>query len=125
VVAWAVSRLIRHPVRALVHRERLGLSYLLRDTLITLSSFTVFLLGLVVALATLGVTLGPIFAGLGVIGILVGLAVQDSLGNLAARAMILLYRSYDVDDCVKVAGAEVIVKRMNLLARTRGGSTRC
>jgi small conductance mechanosensitive channel len=118
VVAWAVSRLIRHPVRALVHRERLGLSYLLRDTLVTLSSFAVFLLGLVVALATLGVSLGPIFAGLGVIGILVGLAVQDSLGNLAAGAMILVYRPYDVDDRVKVAGAEGIVKRMNLLATT-------
>jgi len=118
VAAWAVARLIRYPVRALVHRERLGLSYLLRDTLITLSSFAVFLLGLVVALATLGVSLGPVFAGLGVIGILIGLALQDSLGNLAAGAMILVYRPYDVDDRIKVAGAEGIVKRMNLLATT-------
>jgi small conductance mechanosensitive channel len=117
-IAWAVARLIRYPVRALVHREGLGLSYLLRDTLVTLSSFAVFLLGLVVALATLGVSLGPVFAGLGVIGILVGLAVQDSLGNLAAGAMILMYRPYDVDDRIKVAGAEGIVKRMNLLATT-------
>ena len=118
VVAWAVARLIRYPIRALVHREGLGLSYLLRDTLVTLSSFAVFLLGLVVALATLGVSLGPVFAGLGVIGILIGLAVQDSLGNLAAGAMILMYRPYDVDDRIKVAGAEGIVKRMNLLATT-------
>ena len=118
VAALVLARLIRHPVRALVHQERLGLSLLLRDTLITLSGFTVFLLGLVVALATMGLSLTPLFAGLGVIGILVGLAVQDSLGNLAAGAMILMYRPYDVDDRVKVAGAEGDVKRMNLLATT-------
>ena len=43
---------------------------------------------------------------------------QDSLRNLAAGTMILAYRPYGVDDRVKVAGAEGIVKRMNLLATT-------
>lgn len=56
------------------------------------------------ALATLGVSLGPIFAGLGVIGILVGLAVKDSLKNLAASTLILIHRPYDVDDRVHVVG---------------------
>lgn len=118
ITAWVLSRLVRYPIKAIVNRERFALSFLLRDALITLSSVTVFILGVVVALATLGVSLGPIFAGLGVIGILVGLAVQDSLKNLAAGTMILVHRPYDVDDRVKIAGAEGTVKRMNMLATT-------
>lgn len=118
IVAWGVARFIRIPVRAMINRERFHLSILLRETLISFSSISVFLIGLVVALATIGVSLGPLLAGLGVISILVGLAVQDSLGNLAAGAMILAYRPYDVDDHIEVAGAEGVVKRMNLLATT-------
>lgn len=118
VLAWAAARFVRYPVRALVHRNSLGLSLLLRETLVSVSSILVFIIGVALALGALGVSLGPIFAGLGVIGILVGIAVQDSLGNLAAGAMILIYRPYDVDDHIQVAGAEGVVKRMNLLATT-------
>ena len=118
LMAWMAARLIRYPTRALVNRESLNLSFLLRDALISLSSATVFLVGLVVALATLGVSLGSLFAGLGVLGIIVGLALQDSLGNLAAGAMILVHRPFDVDDHIKVNGTEVVVKHMNLLATT-------
>lgn len=46
------------------------------------------------------VSLGPMLAGLGVAGFIVGFALQDTLGNFAAGSMILIYRPYDVDDFV-------------------------
>ena len=101
-----------------VRHSRFGLSILVRDTLTVLSGVAVLVAGAVVALATIGVSLGPIFAGIGVIGILVGLAVQDSLSNLAAGMMILITRPFDVDDHIQVAGANGTVKRMNWLATT-------
>ena len=52
------------------------------------------------------------------LGILVGLAIQDSLGDLAAGVMILLHRPFDLDDHIKVAGADGFVRRMNLVATT-------
>jgi len=57
-------------------------------------------------------------AGLGVAGFIVGFALQDSLGNFAAGAMILIYRPFDVDDFVEVTGASGLVKKMNLVSTT-------
>lgn len=116
--AWVLSRLVRYPVRGLVRRKGLKVSTLLGEVVISVSSAIVLVGGVVAALAFAGVSLGPVLAGLGVLGIVVGLAVQDSLGNLAAGAMILIYRPYDVDDHVRVSSAEGLVKRMNLLATT-------
>ena len=118
LLAWLAARLVRVPVRAMLYRESVQLSTLLRETLIAASGVIVFTAGLVLAIGAIGVSLGPVLAGLGVLGIIVGLAVQDSLGNLAAGAMILIYRPYDVDDLISVDGAEGLVKRMNLLATT-------
>jgi len=65
-----------------------------------------------------GISLAPMLAGLGVAGFIVGFALQDSLGNFAAGAMILIYRPFDVDDLVEVPGASGLVKKMNLVSTT-------
>ncbi len=118
LLAWIAARLVRIPVRALVQRENFRLSFLLRDALVSFSSVMVFVAGLFAALAAMGVSLAHVFAGLGVLGILVGLAIQDTLGDLAAGVMILLHRPFDLDDHIKVAGADGNVRRMNLVATT-------
>jgi small conductance mechanosensitive channel len=59
-----------------------------------------------------------VLAGLGVAGFIVGFALQDSLGNFAAGAMILIYRPFDIDDFVEVTGASGLVKKMNLVSTT-------
>ena len=118
LISWGLARLTQALVSKVVRHSRFGLSILVRDTLTVMSGVAVLVAGAVVALATIGVSLGPIFAGIGVIGILVGLAVQDSLSNLAAGMMILITRPFDVDDHIQVAGANGTVKRMNWLATT-------
>jgi len=118
VLSWAAARLVKIPLRAFLYRNSANLSLLLRDVLITLSSTLVLITGLIIAMVIMGVSIGHVFAGLGVLSIILGLAVQDALGNLAAGAMILIGRPYDVDDHIQVAGVEGLVKRMNLLATT-------
>jgi small conductance mechanosensitive channel len=59
-------------------------------------------LGIVEALATIGLNLGGVFAGLGIIGLAVGFAAQDTLANLIAGFTILWDRPIAVGDWVQI-----------------------
>ena len=113
-----LSRLTRRATVAACDRSSADLSLLLKDTLATVSSGTVMVVGLLMALSQIGISLGPMLAGLGVAGFVIGFALQDTLSNFAAGAMILIYRPYDVDDFVQVTGASGRVKKMSLVSTT-------
>jgi small conductance mechanosensitive channel len=114
----ALSRLVRRITRSTLSRSSADLSNLLKDILVSASGALVMLVGVLVALSQVGISLGPALAGLGVAGFILGFALQDTLGNFAAGAMILIYRPYDVDDFVEVAGTAGLVKKMNLVSTT-------
>jgi small conductance mechanosensitive channel len=66
----------------------------------------------------LGIRLGPLLAGLGIAGFIVGFALQDTLSNFASGIMILIYRPYDVGDLIDVAGVFGEVNKMSLVTTT-------
>jgi small conductance mechanosensitive channel len=94
------------------------MSHLLRDVIVSMVSGSVFLIGLFIALSQVGISLAPMLAGLGVAGFIIGFALQDTLGNFAAGGMILIYRPFDMDDYIEVAGVDGTVKKMNLVSTT-------
>ena len=75
-------------------------------------------IGVLVALGQLGVQIGPLLAGLGIVGFVLGFALQDSLSNFAAGAMILVYEPFDEGDVIEAAGIKGTVSRMNLVSTT-------
>jgi small conductance mechanosensitive channel len=118
LAAWLLAKFVRGVVAALLQRQSVQLHQLMEAMLISLSFGIVFSIGLLIALSTIGISLVPMLAGLGVAGIVVGFALQDTLGNFASGWMILIYRPYDVDDHVIAGGVEGTVKRMNLVSTT-------
>ncbi len=113
-----LSRLTRGLVEKSFENSSLDLSTLLKDLMVSGSGGSVMVLGIFIALSQVGISLGPMLAGLGVAGFVIGFALQDTLGNFAAGAMILIYRPYDVDDFIEVASASGLVKKMNLVSTT-------
>lgn len=113
-----LARVTRRVVRSASERASLDMSDLLKDMLVSTSGGIVMATGVLMALSQIGISLAPMLAGLGVAGFIVGFALQDSLGNFAAGAMILIYRPFDVDDFVEVTGASGLVKKMNLVSTT-------
>jgi len=76
------------------------------------------ILGLIAGLWFLGVNPTTLLAGVGVAGIIIGLALQESLSNLAAGFFILLTRPYDVDDIITVSNGVIGTVRAMGLANT-------
>jgi small conductance mechanosensitive channel len=115
LIASVVRRLVRRTVSA----SRLNVSQLLQETAISISSKVVMGIGVLFALSQMGLEIGPLLAGIGVAGFIVGFALQDTLGNFASGAMILIYRPYDVDDMIECAGGVFgCVSRMSLVSTT-------
>jgi len=93
-------------------------SQLLRNMLRGLLRPTATFVGLMIGLWALGVNPATLLAGVGVLSVIIGLALQDSLGNLAAGVFILLYKPYDVDEVIQAGGVLGLVKRMGLANTT-------
>jgi len=117
-VAVAVSRLTRRLVAEGLKRSNLKISRLLKDMIVSIAGGLVLLLGVLFGLAQLGISVGPLLAGLGIAGFIVGFALQDTLGNFAAGMMILLFRPYDVGDVVEAGGIFGKVSHMSLVNTT-------
>jgi small conductance mechanosensitive channel len=116
VVTWLVARIARKLTRRALERTKVSTSKLLEEMVVKLSGRLVLIVGLIVVLSQLGISLGPLLAGFGIVGLVVGFALQDTLSNFAAGAMILAYRPFDVGDLVETAGVVGKVSDMNLVS---------
>jgi small conductance mechanosensitive channel len=115
---WVLARVAKAVVRKAIRSSRFDWSQLLERTALSVTGTLVMVFGLLMALSQFGVEVAPLLAGLGVVGFIVGFALQDTLSNFASGVMILIYRPYDVGDLVDVAGGFGKVSDMNLVSTT-------
>jgi small conductance mechanosensitive channel len=87
----------------------------------TLSKFTaklvrwlVLLLALLACLSVLGIETTSFAAVLGAAGLAVGLAFQDTLSNIAAGVMLLVFRPFSVGQFIEAAGQRGTVDEIGL-----------
>lgn len=76
---------------------------------------------IIVALALLehlGINMAPIIAGLGVTGVILGFAFQESIGNLLSGVMIVINAPFRIGDYVDVGTLSGTVTNMDLMCVT-------
>jgi len=99
-------------------KSEVELSLLLRRMVVSIVRNTTIVIGVLIALSQVGISLGLLLAGLGVVGFVVGFALQDTLSNFAAGLLILVYRPFDVDDFIEAGGVSGMVSNMSLVNTT-------
>ena len=112
------AKLVQKGVDHALGSARVHISHLLRRMIVSSVRNVVILFGVLIAISQLGVSLGPLLAGLGIAGFIIGFALQDSLSNFASGMMILFYRPFDVGDLVDAGGVNGRVSHMSLVNTT-------
>lgn len=115
-------RIIRRPLEAACRRA--GLHEALRELLIgKFLRSAVMLMAVVMAADQLGINVGAALAGLGVAGIALGFAAQDSVANVIAGILIFWDKPFEVGDWIETEGSYGAVSEITLRS-TRIRTTR-
>ncbi len=110
---WVAYRLGRRPLSAAMRHS--GMHQKLVELLVdNIFRYSMLAFGLVMALSQLGINVGAAVAGLGVVGIAVGLAAQDSLSNTIAGFTIFWDKPFVVGDWITVHGQYGMVQDITL-----------
>lgn len=119
---WLIATVIRRLLRAVlprVVRDR-TVEHLLRQT----AYYAIWVLGLVIAVDSLGFSPETVVAGLGLTGLALGFALKDIISNFVSGLLILAIRPFQIGDQIIVGETEGGVERIRLRAteiRTYGG----
>lgn len=120
LAGWAASKGIARMVRRMAQRPR-GLDPTVMPMVLTVSVWAIRIIAIVAALARLGVQTTSIIAMLGAAGLAVGLALQNTLQNIAAGIMLLALRPLRSGESISIVGkADGMVEEVGLfLCRLR------
>jgi small conductance mechanosensitive channel len=115
---YKLANLAQRLTETALQKPGVTLSQLMQRMVLLIVRNTILVIGVLIALSQLGISLGPLLAGLGVVGFIVGFALQDTLSNFAAGMLILTYRPFDVGDLVEAGGVSGLVSHMSLVNTT-------
>lgn len=93
---------------------RFGVELILRDFLRNIVYAVAIVVVLVAALDSLGVPTTSLLAVLGAAGLAVGLALKDSLSNIASGVMLIVLRPFRAGDAVHIAGQDGVVEQVRI-----------
>lgn len=98
--------------------ERAHVDETLNDLVGSVIYFGLLVVVIMMALETLGVKTTSFLAVLGAAGLAIGLALKDTLSNIGAAVIILVFRPFKVGDFVEAGGATGTVDRISLFTTT-------
>ena len=114
LVGLWIAKLIVKGVRGVLVRGKVDAT--LAQFLANLAYYALATLVVIAALGKLGVQTNSFVAIIGAAGLAIGLALQGSLGNLAAGVMIMLFRPFKVGDLINAGGQEGVVEEIQVFA---------
>jgi small conductance mechanosensitive channel len=100
-IFWVLARVLGRVLRRLM--DRAGMEEALIGLLVdNILYYAVMVVGLVMAAAQLGINVGAALAGLGVIGLALAFAAQDSVANVISGIIIFWDKPFVIGDWIKV-----------------------
>jgi small-conductance mechanosensitive channel len=114
LITWGIARLVR--MAAGFATRRTGMRQSLTDLIKTLTGLLVRIVGIFMAMSVLFPSINPgsILTGLGVGGIIIGIAFQDIFKNFMAGVLILARRTMAIGDYIETTDVEGRIEHITL-----------
>ena len=109
IVGWIAGNWVRRRIQSVKKLDPTISSFLG-----TFAKYVVLAVSLIAVLGQFGIQTASLLAVLGAAGLAIGLALQGTLSNVAAGAMILILRPFGVGDYITFGGTGGTVKSLGL-----------
>lgn len=109
---FVVSRVFHGVLRQVFDRSNADPA--MASILLKLTRYTLLALAVLMAASQLGIQVGSLLAGIGILGLAIGLAAQESLANLIAGLTLLWDRPFRIGDRVTIADMYGTVEEIGL-----------
>lgn len=116
IVGLIVVRLIKEVLKRILKKSKRDEA--MSGFIVSLVNIVLEIIVLITALATMGINTASIIAVIGTCGVAIGLALKDSLGNIASGIMIIFNKPFKKNDYVEIAGEEGRITNINLFNTT-------
>ncbi len=118
VLFYAISRGVRKILQRILHRFVANKSAI--DLFLAISSVVIMLIGLMIALSVMDLskTVTSVLAGIGVLGLALGLAFQDAASNLISGIFMAFQSPINVGDIIETNDTIGTVKQIHLRSTT-------
>lgn len=114
IIGSIILKIILASVKKVLKRSK-RISDLLSDYLIKIFGILGWILIIVTVLSQFGIDMAPMIAGLGITGVVLGLALKDSISNFFAGFMIILNEPFRKKDYVEIGSYSGTVESMDLI----------
>lgn len=117
-ITLIIGRALAGFARRWVNRSlvKAGLTPSLVTLITTLSYYGILLLAVMVALTVLGIPASTIVGAAGIVFVVLAIALQQSLGNLAATVNFLLFKPFEVGDVIETGGLLGVVNEIQMFS---------
>ena len=116
IVGLIIVKLIKEVLKRILRKSKRDEA--MSGFIVSLVNIVLEIIVLITALATMGINTASIIAVIGTCGVAIGLALKDSLGNIASGIMIIFNKPFKKNDYVEIAGEEGRITNINLFNTT-------
>lgn len=115
VIGWLITKKVCSILENFLQKKKADIT--ITKFAVAIVKILIMSFAAIVALGKFGIEIAPLIAGLSVLGVGVGLAVQGPLTNFTSGAVLIFTKPFKVGDIIEVAGMNGEVTDMKL-ART-------
>lgn len=113
-----IEKIIKKQIKDRVNEEQRKKAQTLISVFGGTLKFIIWIVAFLMILPEFGINIAPILAGLGLVGLAVGMAARDIISDFISGLFILLENQYCVGDKVKISGIEGVVEEITLRRTT-------